>query len=159
MRLRKTTAFSPFRPRSDLLFAPRLASTRQRLFDPSTADEIAGTDLRQFVIDLQLRGQLEDELAAARLAIEELKRNASPPCTIRNHAAILQATAELFPAAQVTVEVESDPEGGDEEFFAVCVATPGEVNDLVARHGKWHSRKREIAPETASFYRLLLDIQ
>jgi hypothetical protein len=161
MPLRRLAPANPFSPREGLLYPARssVVVMERPNEDVGESSWTSSLDLRQFLVDLQLRGELEDELAAARLTIEELKRHASPPCTIRNHAAILQATAELFPAGQVTVTVESDPESGDEEFFAINVATPGDVNDLVARHSQWHSRKREVAPETASSYRLLLDIQ
>jgi len=75
-----------------------------------------------------------------------------------NHDAILKMTAELFPKARIVVSEESDPEVDDDEYFAVLVETPGSVDDVVALHREWHDRIGSIAPETANFYRLLLDI-
>ncbi|HEY2412639.1 MAG TPA: hypothetical protein VGI40_10375 [Pirellulaceae bacterium] len=116
--------------------------------------ETSGMELAHF-LQQQLRiSQLEDELSR----VNEYRRFASPTRTLQNHKAILEMTAEVFPNANVSVLEESDPEIENDEHFAVSVRTPGTVDEVVALHGEWHRRLRQVAPETASFYCLLLDI-
>jgi len=77
----------------------------------------------------------------------------------RENEAVVRSTAELFPDAQISLTQEADPEGGDDEYSAVSVTTRGEINDLAARHREWHCRLRLIAPQTATSYRLVIDVQ
>jgi hypothetical protein len=76
----------------------------------------------------------------------------------RDHEIILKMTAELFPHASISLSQESDPEIEDDDYFAILVETPGTVDEVVGLHREWHNRIGSVAPETASFYRLLLDI-
>ena len=82
-----------------------------------------------------------------------------PATIVRNHEAVLRFTEQVFPRAKIIVEEGSDPENGDDEYFVISVGTPGDVSDLVVRHGQWHQLLRQTVPETAKLYRLLLDVQ
>ncbi len=111
-------------------------------------------DIGQFFQQQIKISQLEDELSQSR----QTRRYATPTLTLRNHNAILELTAELFPKAKITVSEESDPEIEDDEYFVITVETPGSVGELVKCHREWHCRIVKVAQETAIAYRLSLDI-
>jgi hypothetical protein len=83
----------------------------------------------------------------------------APPVVVRNHEAILRLTAEIFPAGEIAVTEEIDPEIPGPEYFVVNVRTSGEIRELVAKDGQWHHRIWDVAPETASSYRLSLGVE
>jgi hypothetical protein len=84
------------------------------------------------------------------------------PCAaqvIRNHRAILGMTAEIFPGSTVEVEGAVDPEIEGDPYLVLNVATAGEIPALVEKNSQWHRQLRVVAPETASSYRLSLDVR
>jgi hypothetical protein len=83
----------------------------------------------------------------------------APPVVLRNHEAILKLTAEIFPGGEIAVTEELDAEIAGPEYFVVNVKTQGEIGILVAKDGEWHHRIWEVAPETASSYRLSLGVE
>jgi len=82
-----------------------------------------------------------------------------PAQVIRNHRAILESTAEIFPGAKIDVEEAVDPEIEGDPYLVIMVTTSGEVPEIVARHREWHFRIWEVAPQTAHAYRLCLDVR
>jgi hypothetical protein len=82
----------------------------------------------------------------------------SPDAASRNHEAILKLTAEIFASDKIVVTNECDPEIAGKEYLVVSVHTQGEISELVAKNCQWHHRIWDVAPETASFYCLSLDL-
>jgi hypothetical protein len=150
-----TSSYSPFQSESDHGVMRRFALVRDAGQPvPETNRVTQGMDLGQFFQKQLQIAQLEDELSR----LLQRRKYASPTRTLNNHRAILEATQQLFPKASISVTEESDPEIEDDEYFSVLVQTPGTVDEVVALHREWHNRIRHVAPETASFYCLLLDI-
>jgi hypothetical protein len=83
----------------------------------------------------------------------------APPQVLRNHDAILRLTAEIFPRGEISVTEEVDAETPGPEYFVVNVKTSGEIQELVAKDGEWHHRLWDVAPQTASSYRLSLGVE
>ena len=77
---------------------------------------------------------------------------------MRNHEAILKLTSEVFSTDQIVVTHELDPEIVGKEYLVVSVKTQGEMPELLAKDSQWHHRIWDVAPETASYYCLSLDL-
>jgi hypothetical protein len=99
-----------------------------------------------------------NEAASTELPIVFDTDAVAPPVVLRNHEAILKLTAEIFPGAVIAVSVELDAEIPGPEYFVINVRTQGEIRELVAKDGEWHHRIWDVAPETASSYRLSLGV-
>jgi hypothetical protein len=82
----------------------------------------------------------------------------SPTVALRDYEAILKLTAETFSTDRVSITREFDPEIAGKEYWVVSVKTQGEVPELLARDTQWHQRKWDVAPETACYYCLALDL-
>ena len=101
-----------------------------------------------------------DDLTTAESPVVVLDGVAiAPPVVVRNHEAILRLTGEIFPASEIAVTEEVDAEIPGPEYFVVNVRTSGEIRALVAKDGEWHHRIWDVAPETASSYRLSLGVE
>lgn len=121
-------------------------------------DDLIGGELTQFWLQQQTIFRLEDELEAAKRSSERA-RYASPTRVVRNHDEILRMTSQLFPEVTISLAVETDPEIDDDDYFVVSVTARGAFDDLAVAHRDWHRRLLELAPETATYYRLSLGIQ
>jgi hypothetical protein len=119
---------------------------------------LIGGELTQFWLQQQTIFRLEDELEAAKRSSERA-RYASPTRVVRNHDEILRMTSQLFPEVTISLAVETDPEIDDDDYFVVSVTARGAFDDLAVAHRDWHRRLLELAPETATYYRLSLGIQ
>lgn len=95
----------------------------------------------------------------AESLLGETPHSLCPADVIRSHRAILKMTEEVFPGGTIEVEEAVDPEIAGDPYLVVMVATPGEIEEIVAKHSEWHRQLRKVAPQTASSYRLSLDVR
>jgi hypothetical protein len=76
-----------------------------------------------------------------------------------DHEEILRVTRDVFPASNISVCEEVDPESDSDKYFVVSVVTRGEIDDLATRHRQWHHSARVVASSRANNYRLLIDVE
>lgn len=148
--LSESNPFSERTPRA----LRRRSAFANRIRDNRGEIEASGEYLEEFFRRPLQTSPIEDE----RFGAAHARRDERSIRTEHNCESILKMTAEMFPKAKITFSKESDPEIEDDDYLAILVETPGTVDEVVALHREWHNRIGRLAPETANFYRLLLDI-